>query len=103
MTSKRDQSAPHQTRGRAWGSIILSGSRVRLSPTKKSRTAVKLRASRPLYSMLVSKTLHPGMVWSAAALGRDPADVLLRVLDLASFTVQAVLRVDLETRHAFRL
>ncbi len=42
------------------------------------------------------------MVWSAAAFGWDPADVLLWVLDLASLAMQAVLRVDLKARHAFR-
>src|SRR5436189_223401 len=40
--------------------------------------------------------LHVRIVGPAAALGRDPDDVLGRVLDVASFAMDAVLRVDLE-------
>jgi hypothetical protein len=36
----------------------------------------------------------------AAALGRDPDDVLRRILDVAGLAVDAVLRVDLQTLAA---
>ena len=42
---------------------------------------------------------HPaGIIRSAAAFRRDPVDVLRRVLDVACFAVDAVLRVDLQPR-----
>src|SRR5688572_12709615 len=37
---------------------------------------------------------HVGIVRSPAAFGRDPIDVLVRVLDVAGLAVDAVLRVD---------
>ena len=39
-----------------------------------------------------------GIIRPAAALGRRPVDVLLGVLDVAGFAIDAVLRVDDETR-----
>src|SRR4051812_26846418 len=39
---------------------------------------------------------HADVVRSAAAFGRDPDDVLRRVLDVAGLAVHAVLRVDLQ-------
>jgi len=43
-------------------------------------------------------SLHIRIVRPAAAFGRDPVDVLVRILDIAGFAVNAVLRVDLEAR-----
>ncbi len=48
--------------------------------------------------MAVSRPLHVGVVWTAAALGHGPVDVLRRVLDVARFAVDTVLGVDLEAR-----
>src|SRR5215510_13490104 len=39
-----------------------------------------------------------GIVWSAAALRRNPVYILAWVFDVASFAVHAVLSVDLEPR-----
>ena len=44
--------------------------------------------------------LHIGIVWAAAALGRYPDDVLGRILDVTRLTVDAILRVDLQSRIA---
>src|SRR3984893_18143372 len=43
---------------------------------------------------------HIRVIRPAATLGRNPGDVLIRVLDVASFTVDAVLRVDHEAGRA---
>src|ERR1035438_7145642 len=43
---------------------------------------------------------HIWIVGPAAALRRNPGDVLIRVLDVASFAVDAILRVDDEFRRA---
>ena len=45
--------------------------------------------------------LHPGIIGATAALGTDPVDILARVLDIAGFAVDAVLRVDLKFRIPF--
>src|SRR5690606_2655301 len=42
--------------------------------------------------------LHVGIVGTAAALWRYPADILGWVLDVAGFAVHAVLRIDLQAR-----
>ena len=47
-------------------------------------------------------SLHVRIVRSAAALGYNPINVLLRVLDVAGLAVHAVLRVDLQPRLAGR-
>ena len=41
---------------------------------------------------------HIGVIGSAAALGRNPGDVSIGILDVARFAVDAVLRVDHEAR-----
>src|SRR3954447_14900565 len=46
--------------------------------------------------------LHVRIVRSTAALGYNPINVLLRVLDIAGFAMHAVLRVDLQPRLAGR-
>ena len=43
---------------------------------------------------------HIRIVRPAAALGRNPGNILIRVLDIAGFAVDAVLRVDLQPRFA---
>src|SRR2546426_12776022 len=45
-----------------------------------------------------SCTLHVRVVRPAAAFGRDPDDVLQRILDVAGLALHAVLRVDLQAR-----
>ena len=42
--------------------------------------------------------LHIGIVRSASAFWYNPVNVLAGVFDIASFTMHAVLRVDLQTR-----
>src|SRR5205085_10874109 len=42
--------------------------------------------------------LHVRIVRAAAAFGRDPDDVLRRILDVAGFAVHAVLGIDLQAR-----
>src|SRR5258706_5000738 len=42
--------------------------------------------------------LHVRVIRAAAALGHDPDDVLLRILDVAGLAVHAVLGVDLQPR-----
>ena len=49
-----------------------------------------------------SHTPTADIVGPAAALGRDPVDVLGRVLDVAGLAVHAVLRVDLQRGAAVR-
>ena len=46
---------------------------------------------------------HADVVGPAAAFGRDPDDVLRRVLDVAGLAVHAVLRVDLQPLGAVRV
>ena len=41
-------------------------------------------------------SLHIGIIGSATALGRDPVDILGRVLNIASLAMHAVLGVDLQ-------
>ena len=43
---------------------------------------------------------HIRVIRPAAAFGRNPGDVLIRVLDVAGFAVDAILRVDDEFRRA---
>src|SRR5471030_2395939 len=45
-------------------------------------------------------SLHIWVIRSAAAFRRNPGDVLIRVLDVAGFAVDAILRVDDELRAA---
>ena len=40
--------------------------------------------------------LHPAVVGTAAAFGRDPNDVLRGIFDVASFAMHTVLRIDLQ-------
>jgi hypothetical protein len=41
-------------------------------------------------------TSHVGIIWSAAAFGHYPSDILLRIFDVAGFAVNAILIVDLK-------
>src|SRR6266446_5191921 len=75
-----------------------------------SRMTVSQRTSglqnlgvRSVVSMRAISSLHVGIVGAAAAFGRDPHDVLLRVLDVAGLAVHAVLRVDLQTRRGLEV
>ena len=61
--------------------------------TGQSGTKTKRGQMAPFF--LISE-LHAGVVRPAAAFGRDPDDVLRRVLDVAGLAVHAVLRVDLQ-------
>src|SRR3989475_8928785 len=58
---------------------------------------------RSVVSMRAISSLHVGIVGAAAAFGRDPHDVLLRVLDVAGLAVHAVLRVDLQTQRGLEV
>src|SRR5437762_9396611 len=53
---------------------------------------------RSVVSIGAVGSLHVGIVWAAAAFGRDPDDVLLRVLMSAGLQVNAVRAVDLKPR-----
>src|SRR4249920_3370947 len=44
--------------------------------------------------------LHVRVVWPAAAFGGNPVDILVGILDVARFAVDAVLRIDYEFRCA---
>ena len=44
--------------------------------------------------------LHIRIIGTTAAFGRDPGDVLRRILDVAGFAMHAILRIDLEPRPA---
>src|SRR5713226_10260026 len=50
--------------------------------------------------MCVAWSSHVGIVGTAAAFGHGPIDILCRILDVAGLAMDAVLRVDLETRLA---
>ena len=41
-------------------------------------------------------TSHIGIIWSAAAFGHYPSDILFRIFDVAGFAVNAILIVDLK-------
>src|SRR3982751_7089484 len=62
--------------------------RTRAPAPKASRPAANARAA----------SLHVGIIRSSSAFGNDPVDVLGRVLDVAGFAMDAILRVDLEAR-----
>ena len=79
----RVASAAHPISGHAVG-VSAACSRRPNAPTP-GRSASHIRIVRP-----------------AAALGRHPGDVLVRVLDVAGFAVDAVLRVDDEFGAAAR-
>jgi hypothetical protein len=61
--------------------------------TKSGSSKILPQCTLPLTGVGV---VHPRVVRPAAALGRDPDDVLRRVLDVAGLAVHAVLRVDLQ-------
>jgi hypothetical protein len=46
------------------------------------------------------RTSHTWIIRTSAAFWHRPRDVLARVLDIAGFTVHAVLRIDLQTRES---
>src|SRR6266567_8175937 len=48
----------------------------------------------------LSSHLHVRVIGASAAFGCDPVDVLGRVFNVARFTVDAILRVDLQPRFA---
>src|SRR5260370_11156421 len=50
--------------------------------------------------MCVAWSSHVGIVGTAAAFGHGPIDILCRILAVAGLAMDAVLRVDLETRLA---
>src|SRR5207247_1861018 len=52
----------------------------------------------PLTQSWSAASLHTLIVGPAAALGRNPGDIAVRVLHVAGFAVDAVLGVDLEAR-----
>src|SRR5262245_11375463 len=64
-------------------------------PTDGSPRTNELAAKRPSPGGAGS---HVRIVRPAAAFRRHPDDILVRVLDVAGFAVDAVLRVDLEAR-----
>src|SRR5690242_10456371 len=49
---------------------------------------------------LLAAYSHVRIIWAAAAFRDHPIDVLHRILDVTGFAVDAVLRVDLESRLA---
>lgn len=59
--------------------------------------ALQKKKSLQMRLFLEEEDLHAAVVWPAAALRRDPHNVLGRVLDVAGLAVHAVLRVDLQT------
>src|SRR4249920_4228549 len=65
-----------------------------LSVLRRPRGTGWPRLSRP------AAGLHVRVVWPAAAFGRNPGDILVGILDVARFAVDAVLRIDHEFRCA---
>src|SRR3954471_16753671 len=77
------------------------------TPSRRRRTECTTRAERIQHTERAERAeraaraaarSHPAVVRPAAALGRDPDDVLRRILDVAGLAVHAVLRVDLQAR-----
>src|SRR4051812_20364051 len=64
---------------------------------KTRAPAVAAKADRPK-AIVRPANLHIGIIRASSAFGDDPVDVLGRVLDVAGFAVDAILRVDLEAR-----
>src|SRR5215204_2031982 len=72
-------------------------------PGLRSRTRDRWTRVAPYSALIPDRLRRPGsrlishihVVRPAAALGRNPVDVLVRVLDVAGFAVDAVLGVDL--------
>ena len=79
------------SRGAALRIALLSAAQDDERPGKRGRTAHETVRNALRLS-------HVRIVRPAAALRRDPVDVLRRILDVAGFAVDAVLRVDLEPR-----
>src|SRR6266852_267715 len=52
---------------------------------------------------IVTAGLHVGVIRSTAPFGGNPGDVLIRILDVAGFAVDAILRVDDKTWLPFLL
>src|SRR6478752_6980329 len=59
----------------------------------QKREGRRFSSRRPFF---MHKSSHVRIVRPAAAFGRDPDDVLRRVLDIAGLAMHAVLRVDLQ-------
>src|SRR5204862_1951500 len=55
-------------------------------------------AQSPWATNSARPTSHIHVIGTAAAFGRDPDDVLLRVFYIAGFAMHAVLRIDLKPR-----
>src|SRR5262245_1142536 len=78
----------------------MSGARMAcLGPGCKERAPADRRKPIEISDMAVSwpersNMLHIRIVRTAGALGRNPGNVLIGVLDIASLAVDAVLRVD---------
>src|SRR5450830_426175 len=73
--------------------------KVAFIPTRRSSMSYPFWSFMVLslcYELVRGGTLHPRVVRSTAAFGRDPHDVLGRVLDVAGLAMHAVLRVDLQ-------
>ena len=60
------------------------------------------RIAFPYTALPIRRASHVRIIGPAAALRHDPIDVLLRILDVAGFAVDAILRVDLQPRLAAR-
>ena len=60
-----------------------------------TRTA-KLRGRNNLRN---GQLLHIRIIGTTAPFGRDPGNILRRILDVAGFAMDAILRIDLEARH----
>src|SRR5215204_2031979 len=80
-------------------------------PGLRSRTRDRWTRVAPYSALIPDRLRRPGsrlishihVVRPAAALGRNPVDVLVRVLDVAGFAVDAVLGVDLVAHAALAL
>src|ERR1700732_4686812 len=80
--------------------VLIGQTHDRKPHAKKSMQAGRPSTHDPLPKKGWRKLSHIRIVRAAAALWRHPIDVLRRVLDVARLAVDAILRVDHETRIA---
>src|SRR5512135_1303052 len=76
---------------------------LRRSRKNVSQVRTKITLNSPMWRYRdggIRHKSHICVIRPTATLGRNPGDVLVRVLDVAGFTVDAVLRVDDEFRRA---
>ena len=67
------------------------------SPADLFECSAPVRPDRVPIRSLLADLSHIRIIRAATALGRNPGDVLIGILDVAGFAVNTILRVDHET------